>query len=148
MAGGDRFAWVEGARRFETWESSYVNVLGLGTAVEQALGLGVDATASRALALGQRLRDGLDRIPGVQTHDLGIERCAIVTVSAGDRSAEDVKRLLAERGINVTTTDPQDNQLDPRGAGIHPLVRFSPHYYNTEDEIDRAIEAVTALVRA
>ena len=145
--GDDRFAWVDGARRFETWESSYVNVLGLRAAVEQALELGVEVTAPRAVALGERLRDGLDGIPGVRTHDLGVERCAIVTASVGGRSAKEVQRLLAERGINVTTTDPEDNQLDPRGPDVHPLVRFSPHYYNTEDEIDRTIAEVARLSR-
>jgi selenocysteine lyase/cysteine desulfurase len=145
--GGDEFEWVDGARRFETWESSYVNVLGLGAALEQALELGVEATAQRCVSVGRRLRDGLERIPGVQTHDLGVERCAIVTATIAGRPAEQVERLLAERGINVTTTAPDDNQLDPRGAGVHPFVRFSPHYYNTEDEIDQTLDEVTALAR-
>jgi hypothetical protein len=35
-----RFTWARGARRFGTWEHSYVNVLGLGAAVRQALDLG------------------------------------------------------------------------------------------------------------
>jgi selenocysteine lyase/cysteine desulfurase len=140
--GGDEFAWADGARRFETWENSYVNVLGLGAAVEQALELGVGTTAARAVALGNRLRDGLDRIAGVQTHDLGVERCAIVTAAVDGRPAEQVAELLAARGINVTTTVPEDNQFDTAARGVHPLVRFSPHYYNTEDEIDFALESV------
>ena len=46
---GDRgFTWADGARRFETWENSYVNVLGLGAAVRQALDLGLDAIGARA----------------------------------------------------------------------------------------------------
>jgi selenocysteine lyase/cysteine desulfurase len=145
--GDERFAWVDGARRFETWETSYVNVLGLRAAVEQALELGIEVTASRAVTLGDRLRDGLVALDGVHTHDLGVERCAIVTASVEGRGAEEVQLRLAERGINVTTTEPADNQLDPRGANVHPLVRFSPHYYNTEDEIDRAVEEVAALAR-
>jgi selenocysteine lyase/cysteine desulfurase len=145
--GDDRFAWVDGARRFESWETSYVNLLGLDAAVRQALELGVAATASRAVALGHRLRDGLDDLDGVQTHDLGVERCAIVSASVAGRPPDEVQRLLAGRGINVTTTDPEDNQLDPRGAELHPLVRFSPHYFNTEDEIDRTLDEVAAVAR-
>jgi selenocysteine lyase/cysteine desulfurase len=37
------------------------------------------------------------------------------------------------------------NPLDTEQRGIHPLVRFSPHYYNTEAEIDRAVAAVAEL---
>ena len=28
---------------------------------------------------------------------------------------------------------------------VHPLIRFSPHYYNTEEEMDRTTELVAAL---
>ena len=55
--GGRGFRWVDGARRFESWENSYVNVLGLGAAVRQALDLGLDAIGERARTLGARLRD-------------------------------------------------------------------------------------------
>jgi selenocysteine lyase/cysteine desulfurase len=100
------------------------------------------------VSLGRRLRDGLAEIPGVQTHDLGRQRCAIVTASVAARTADEVARALAERGINVTTTVPEDNQLDTLDRGVHPLVRFSPHYYNTEDEIDRTLGEVAELARA
>jgi selenocysteine lyase/cysteine desulfurase len=50
-------------------------------------------------------------------------------------------------GINVTTTIPEDTQFDTEDRGVHPLVRLSPHYYNTEDELDRAVEVVASLGR-
>ena len=50
-------------------------------------------------------------------------------------------------GVNVSTTVPEDNPLDTEDRGIHPLIRFSPHYCNTEDEIDRATELVAAMAR-
>ena len=75
---GDRgFTWAEGARRFESWENSYVNILGLRAAVRQALDLGLEAIAERSASLGAQLRDRLDALPGVRTHDLGETRCAI-----------------------------------------------------------------------
>jgi hypothetical protein len=70
------FTWVCGARRFATWEHSYISVLGLGAAVRQALDLGLDAIGQCAAALGARLRDHLGELPGVTTHDLGQTRCA------------------------------------------------------------------------
>ena len=77
--GARSFTWVDGAQRFETWENSYVNVLGLGAAVRQALDLGVDWIGACSAGLGARLRDGLAQIDGVTVHDLGREQCAIVT---------------------------------------------------------------------
>ena len=143
---GDKsFAWQPGARRFETWEKNYAAVLGLGTAVRQALDLGLDAIGKRALALGALLRERLSGIPGVTTHDLGRERCAIVTAAVSGLPAQEVAEALRRQGINVTITHPEYCHLDQQDRGVHPLVRFSPHYYTTEEELDRAVAAVSAL---
>jgi selenocysteine lyase/cysteine desulfurase len=37
--------------------------------------------------------------------------------------------------------------LDTQDRAIHPLVRFSPHYYNTEEELDHAVSLVAAIAR-
>lgn len=139
------FRWVDGARRFETWENSYVNVVGLGAAVSQALDLGLDAIGERARGLGARLRDGLADLDGVTVGDLGVDRCAIVTAAVDGRSAADVADALADEQINVSTTVAEHNQFDTEDRGVHPLVRLSPHYYNTESEIDRTIAVVAEL---
>ncbi len=145
--GGRGFTWVDGARRFESWENSYVNLLGLGAAVRQALDLGMAAIAGRTLALGAQLRDRLDALPGVSTHDLGTTRCAIVTVKVDGMPAEDVVAALARAGINVTATTAEHTQFDSEVRDVHPLARLSPHYYNTEAELDRAVEVIANLPR-
>jgi selenocysteine lyase/cysteine desulfurase len=143
--GAQGFRWAPGARRFGSWENSYVNILGLGAAVRQALRLGTDAIGQRTAMLGARLRGQLDELPGVSTHDLGQVRCAIVTARVEGVPAADVAAALSRAAVNVSTTVAEDNQLDERA--IHPLVRFSPHYYNTEEELDRAADLVAAIAR-
>ncbi|MEV6301767.1 aminotransferase class V-fold PLP-dependent enzyme [Actinoplanes sp. NPDC051861] len=141
--GARGFTWVKGARRFETWENSYVNTIGLAVAVRQALDLGLEEIGKRAFQLGARLRALLDDIPGVTTHDLGSTRCAIVTAKLDGVDSADVVTRLAAAGVNVTATEPLDNQFDNEFRDVHPMVRFSPHYYNTDDELEYA----AALVR-
>ena len=143
--GGRSFTWVDGARRFETWENSYLNVVGLGAAVRQALDIGLDRIGRRSAALGARLRTGLAEIDGVTVHDLGREQCAIVTARVAGVDAGEVADALSRRGINVSTTVAEHNQFDSEVRDVHPLVRLSPHYYNTEAEIDEAVGAVAAL---
>ncbi|WP_329352706.1 aminotransferase class V-fold PLP-dependent enzyme [Streptomyces sp. NBC_01261] len=146
---GERgFSWHDGARRFETWEVSYSNVLGLSAAVQQALELGMDEIGHRAIALGSYLRDRLDALPGVTTYDLGRDRCAIVTVKVDAVPTADVAAALAKQGINVTTTVAEHSQFDTEHRGVHPLVRLSPHYYNTEAELDQAVEAIAELAHS
>ncbi len=143
---GDRsFTWADGARRFETWENSYVNIVGLGVAVRQALDLGLADIYARSGALGARLRDGLAALDGVTVHDLGRERCAIVTARVAGVDSTDVAEALAAQAINVSTTVAEHNQFDSEVRDVHPLVRLSPHYYNTEEEIDSAINAIAAI---
>jgi selenocysteine lyase/cysteine desulfurase len=143
--GHQSFTWAPAARRFATWEHSYVNVLGLGAAVRQALDLGLEAIGQRAAALGSRLRDQLAELPGVTVHDLGQVRCAIVTAKIAKLPAGQAAEKLGRAGVNVSITVPEDNPLDTQDRGVHPLIRFSPHYYNTEDEIDHAAELMAGL---
>lgn len=139
--------WKDGAARFATWEHSYVNVLGLGAALGQALDLGLDAIGARVVALGAALRERLDAVPGVTTHDRGATRCAIVTASVEGVPAAEVAARLREKGVNVSVTVPWDTQLTTEIRDLPPLVRLSPHYYNTDDELDRAVEELAALRR-
>ena len=141
------FDWVDGARRFESWENSYVNLLGLRAAVRQALELGLEAIAERTLPLGTELRARLDELPGVSTHDLGEVRCAIVTAWVADVASADVEAALKRAGVNVTVTVPEDTQFDTEDRGLPPLVRLSPHYYNTDQELEYAVEQIAALPR-
>ena len=145
--GARGFRWVAGARRFESWENSYLNLLGLGSAVHQALDLGIDEIGDRTRALGDALRSRLDALPGVTTHDLGEVRCAIVTARVDGMTAEDVAAALAAQQINVSTTLGSHTPFDDEVRAVHPLVRLSPHYYTTDDELDRAAQAVGALAR-
>ena len=141
--GGRSFTWVHGAKRFETWENSYINILGLGTAVRQALDIGLDWIGRRSAALGSRLRSGLAQIDGVTVHDLGREQCAIVTARVAGMDTCQFADELSRQDINVSTTVAEHNQFDTRD--VHPLLRLSPHYFNTEAEIDRAVDAVAGL---
>jgi len=84
-------------------------------------------------------------LPGVTVHDLGLLRCAIVTAKIDGVAAEQAARALGRAGVNVSTTVPGHSPLDAQDRDAHPLIRFSPHYYNTEEEVDRATELVAAL---
>jgi selenocysteine lyase/cysteine desulfurase len=143
--GGRSFTWVDGAQRFETWENSYLNVLGLGAAVRQALDIGLDQIGRRSAELGSRLRTGLADSEGVTVHDLGREQCAIVTARVAGLHTGEVADALSRRRINVSTTVAEHTQFDAEVRDVHPLVRLSPHYYNTEAEIDQAVDAIASL---
>lgn len=142
----DRYELRPDARRFETWEHNYAARLGLGVAVDYALDIGMAAIEARCLALGDALRAGLRALPGVTVHDLGPRPAAIVTFSAAGRSAAEVQAHLAGRGINTSTASPAGALLDATARGLPTMVRASPHYYNTDEDLARLIAEVRGLV--
>lgn len=143
--GGRGFTWAEGARRFETWEMNYAAVLGLGSAAQQALDIGMPGIEERSGFLGDRLRSMVADIPKVSVHDRGARLGAIVTITIDGLPAHEVARALADQHVNVSTTSPEQNQLDMLAGHQHPTVRLSPHYYNTESEVERAAELIADL---
>jgi selenocysteine lyase/cysteine desulfurase len=143
----DRYELRPDARRFENWETNYAARLGLGAAVDYALGWGLDAIWARVAPLAAELRRRLAALPGVAVHDLGRERCGIVSFTVGRRSAEEVRLALAQQHINVSTSTAPNNRLDMEPRGLRDLVRASVHYYNTEEEVDRFCQAVSAYSR-
>lgn len=127
------------ARRFENWEGYVAGKIGLGVAVDYALSLGIDAICHRARELAARMRAGLASLPGVEVHDLGVERCAIVSFTNASEPAAAVKARLRKAGIGVSISSAPYARLDFEARGLTEIVRASPHYYNTEEEIDRLV---------
>ena len=132
----------EDARRFETWEKPYALLLGLGTAAEYAMDLGLDAIRARAFTLAEHLRGELMHIPGVTVHDLGAERCAIVSFSHASCAAQELVEMMRGRGVNIAASLPASTLLDSTARGLPTLVRASLHYYNTYDEIEAFVGAL------
>jgi selenocysteine lyase/cysteine desulfurase len=139
------FKLADGARRFENWEYAYALVLGLGEAARYALDVG-NAGGERAWALAARLRERLAELPGVRVLDRGSKRCAIVTIDVRGRDAADLKLRLRERGVNTSSADRDDGVLDMDAKRASSVLRFSPHYYNTEDELATAVGALAELI--
>jgi cysteine desulfurase / selenocysteine lyase len=144
----DRYEIRPDARRFETWETNYAARIGFGVAVEYALGWGIDAIEERIGLLASSLRQRLDAVAGVQTHDRGARRCGIVTFTVDGVPARDVQQHLGAQSINTSVSAVEHAQLDLPRRGLHDVVRASPHYYNTDDELDRLIEALPRPRRA
>ena len=139
----DRYELRPDAIRFEEWEQAYAAKAGLATAIDYALGWGLDSIWQRVAALGESLRARLGDINGVTVRDLGEVRCGIVTFTVDGVEANDLKKRLSREHINVTASPRSSTLLDSRARGLPDLVRASVHYYNTEEELDRLVETVS-----
>jgi selenocysteine lyase/cysteine desulfurase len=147
----DSFAPAPDARRFENWEFAYSLVLGLGEAARYALGVGVERGGLRARELAAALRSKLGGVGGIRVLDRGRDLAAIVTIEVAGWDARELSKLLRTRGINTSASLRAYAVIDMDEKRAATALRLSPHYYNTEEELDRVVEelkAVTAKGRA
>src|SRR5262249_13316058 len=130
------------AKRFETWEASYALQLGLGRAIDYALGVGLACIWERVRTLAGDLRVRLAGIDGVSVHDLGMTRCGIVTFTTRHIDTIGLVAKLQEHAVNVDVSSLEDSRLDFEARRLRHLVRASVHYFNTETEVERFCQLV------
>jgi cysteine desulfurase/selenocysteine lyase len=138
----DAFEIRPDARRFENWEMNYAGKVALGVAIDYTLQWGLANVRQRVFTLAETLRARLSELPGVETRDLGKERCGIVTFTVDGREPETIRRALAQHRINVSVSARSSTLLDMEARGLENLVRASVHYYNSEEEVERFCETL------
>jgi selenocysteine lyase/cysteine desulfurase len=139
-----RYEIATTAMRYEDWEFPYALVLGLGAAAQYARDVGIDVASRRAFGLAQRVREKLRAIPGIQVLDGGRSQCAIVTAAVENRDARDLVKELSRLGINTTASLKWYGLLDFGDRNVESAIRISPHYYNTQEEIDVVIDLIAS----
>ena len=135
------------ARRFENWERYFAGVIGLKVAADQANELGMDAIWARLRQLADGLRGRLATIGGVTLTDLGEIKGAIVTFAVTGTDHLALRDRLRAQAINVTVSTQFSSRLDLKGRGLIDVMRASVHVYNTEEELDRFVTALQAIIR-
>ena len=136
------YEFAAGAKRFENWESNVAGRVALGEAVRYAKTIGLNHIETRVAKLADVLREALSDIKGVQVRDLGQTKCGIVTFTKEGRDPQFIEERLREKGINVSVALMTSARLDLEARNLSSLVRASVHYFNTEDEISRFVQAV------
>lgn len=143
----DDYAYVArpDAKRFEDWETAYALMMGATEAIRYALEVGIANIEARNQELISYLKKELIKLPGIQLQDRGSRQCSIVTFSIENTNEVELKKYLYGNGINISTTPRAAAIIDFREKGIDWVARVSPHYYNTEAEIDRLISVLKGI---
>jgi isopenicillin-N epimerase len=115
-------------------------IVGFGAALAFQSRLGPSAIEKRARDLARALMDGLRRIDGVKvwTHDDPTRSAAIVSFQPAGLDVRKLHQALYENDRIVCAT---------RGGTDRPGLRFAPHLYNLQADIDRTLETVREDVR-
>jgi len=115
------------ARRHDIFgTANFFNFAALAESIELVVETGVDRVWAHNLRLAERLVAGIDRSRH-EIQDRGDESrlSAILFLRPVGRSLDEAAALLADAGIDV--------------ARRRGMIRVAPHFYNGNDDIDRAI---------
>lgn len=145
-AAPDRYELRADARRYESFEHAVALRLGLGAAVDYARRLGIEAARDAVRANAGTLREELSALPGVTVQDIGSEKSGLVTFSHERVAARELADRLQAGGIQVNVSRPDSTLLDASARRLPEIVRASPHYYNSADDLTRFLRAVREIV--
>ncbi len=127
--------------KFEAGTPAVGDVIGLRKAIEYMQQVGVEKIAEYEEGLRQYATQQLLQIEGLRIIGKAKEKAAVISFLVGDIHPYDMGVLLDHQGIAVRTghhcTQPVMNHYQIPGT-----VRASFALYNTQEEIDRMVEAV------
>lgn len=127
------------AKRFESWEMSYASLMGFTHALQYVNNIGMHAIEHYNKGLSERLRENLKN-NGFNVWDWGKKLSSIVTFSGPDGNLERVQNVLKENNVFFSVTHKNSALIDFTRKNINGIVRLSPHYFNTVEEIDRVLD--------
>lgn len=142
----DRYRAVRDAKRFENWEFAWALVLGTGEAARYAAAVGLEKIRDRVRVLAGRLREDLGAMDTVRVLDHGTELCGIVSFCMEGRDPAELMVALRDRRINTSAQLRMYAVIDYDQKGVTASLRMSPHYYNTEEEVEQTVSAIRELL--
>lgn len=135
--------------KFESGTPNTPGISGLLAGVRFILETGLDAIRAKEQALSGLLRGGLASIPRVHVHGDPARTIPVVSFSVEGMSPSDVTQILDEEygimarpGLHCAPSAHRTIGTFPQGT-----VRFSLGWFNTEAEVQRALDAVSDIAK-
>ncbi|TBR26110.1 MAG: aminotransferase class V-fold PLP-dependent enzyme [Candidatus Nitrosotenuis sp.] len=133
----EKIAYKDIPDKFQAGFRNYSAIVGLETSVSYLLHLGLDNIRKKIISLANLFRDEIAKIPNVTLYgpEDQEKRTSIVSFSIGKKSPQDMVEQLEKLGIVLAVREISDTKI----------VRAAPHFFNTETDILRTIDAIKRL---
>lgn len=139
-----RYEPSDSATRFENFEFPYALVHGFGAAVRYAVDLGLERIEAHLIDLARRVRMRIAELEAWQILGHESDRSAIISLCARGKNGPEIFRELSAAGVKTTLIPRGQIPLYEDLGDLDWLLRVSPHYYNSAEDVDRLITALGA----
>ena len=123
--------------RFQTGFRNYVGLAGMTSSVTLLQNLGLDNIRKHIIKLSNLFINEIGKISDSRVFgpENEVERTSIVSFEIGKQDPEKIVSALAKKGIIIAKREIYEK----------PVLRISPHVYNTKDEILGLVEELKKL---
>jgi cysteine desulfurase/selenocysteine lyase len=130
--------------KFEAGTPNIAGVIGLGAAVDYLTNLGMAAIEAREQELLAYATGALAKVPGLRLIGTAREKAAVISFLVEGAHAHDLATLLDLEGIAVRSGHHCAHPL-MHYFGVPATCRASLAFYNTTDEVDALVAAITKV---
>lgn len=142
----ERAEYLAAPQRFEAGTQKISQAVALAAAVNYLTETGLDRVHRWESELGQRMVAGLEAIEGIRVLGpaAGQDRIGLAAFDVAGVHAHDVGQFLDARGIAVRVGHHCAQPLHRR-LGLTATTRASAYLYNTTDDVDEFLDAVSGV---
>ncbi len=142
----ERAEYLAAPQRFEAGTQKISQAVALAAAVNYLTETGLDRVHRWESELGQRMVAGLEAIDGIRVLGpaAGQDRIGLAAFDVAGVHAHDVGQFLDARGIAVRVGHHCAQPLHRR-LGLTATTRASAYLYNTTDDVDEFLDAVSGV---
>lgn len=133
----DKLAYKDIPDRFQTGFRNYVGFVGLEASIDFLLKFGLDNIRKKVMKLSNLMRTELSNMSGVTLYgpNNDSQRTSIVSFTMDRLEPEQIVEKLEKKNIVLAIREILDKKI----------VRASPHFFNSEEEIQKVLEEIKKL---
>lgn len=137
----DSVEWEELPHKFEAGTPNIAGALGLESAIEYLEEIGLKKIHKHEQKLARRMMEGLKEIEGVELISPEDEDVSVVSFTMQNAHPHDIAEILSQNNVAIRAghhcAQPQMEEL-----GVSGTARASPYLYNTEEDVEKFLNAV------
>lgn len=123
--------------KFQTGFRNYVGFVGLEASINYMLQFGLNNIRSKIMNLSNQMREELSKISGITLFgpEEQSKRTSIVSFSMDGQDPQKIVELLEKKKIVIAVREIVDKKI----------LRASPHFFNSEEEIQKVVDEIRKL---